>query len=195
MSSYLDYEEQPLPLVRRAAPRLGTEAEDPDEAEKPFVLPPVSARPRGRALEAYDRMGPAMAGSLMGLLAGAAGLGVVHAMELVRIERTVATAAAQWDVTRTVALVIAYATAAALGGLVGACFASVTRHLRRFVPLVFWALVFFGSLTLLALAGVRTYGSGAVASVSTMAPALLLASLAYALLASFQLPLRRRAPR
>lgn len=192
MSGYLDHEEQPLLLVRRAAPRRRTEAEDPDLAEKHQDLPPVSARPRGRALEAYDRMGPAMAGSLMGLLAGAAGFGVVHGMELARIERGVAAAAGQWDVTRVVALVIAYATAAAIGGLVGACFASVTRHLRRFFPLVLWALVFFASLTLLVLAAARTYGSGTVAA---MTPAILVASLAYALVASFQLPLRRRAPR
>jgi hypothetical protein len=52
-----------------------------------------------------------------------------------------------------------------------------------------WALVFFVSLTMLLLAASSAYGHGAGV---TMAPAILLASAAYAIVVSFQLPLRRR---
>jgi hypothetical protein len=72
---------------------------------------------------------------------------------------------------------------------VGGCFASVTRYLRRWFPLVVWALVFFVSLTMLVLAVSAAYGHGLGVS---MAPAILLASAAYAVIVSFQLPLRRR---
>jgi hypothetical protein len=86
-------------------------------------------------------------------------------------------------------MAIAYGTAAAAGALVGATIASVTRHLKRFIPLVIWALVFFVSLTMLVLAAMRTYAGGAGA---TLTPAILAASAAFGFVAAFQLPLRRR---
>jgi hypothetical protein len=49
--------------------------------------------------------------------------------------------------------------------------------------------VFFVSLTMLLLAASSAYGHGFGVS---LAPAILLASVAYAFLVSFQLPLRRR---
>lgn len=196
MPPLYDDEEMPLPLTRRSSRTRRYEAERDhdfaaDAAPESLRAARAHELPRGRALEVYDRMRPAMAGGLMGFLAGGIGLGVVHAMERARLEHGFAQAAAQWAVAPEVAMAVGYGTAAAAGALVGACFATVTRHLRRFVPLVIWALVFFVSLTMLVLAVSRSYGNAAAA---TMAPAVLAASAAYALVAAFQLPLRRREP-
>ncbi len=126
----------------------------------------------------------------MGLLAGAAGLGVVHAMHLNRIGEGVARMAAAWGIPPDAAVPVAYLAAALGGAVVGALFASLTRHLRRFVPLLIWAAVFFVSLTMLVLAVSSTYGHGLGVA---MAPAILAASGVFAFVVSFQLPLRRRA--
>ncbi len=71
-----------------------------------------------------------------------------------------------------------------------AAFASVTRHLRRFVPLVIWALVFFTSLAMLLLAYASTHGRDGM--VAALSPSLLIATAVYAFVASFQLPIRKR---
>ena len=125
----------------------------------------------------------------MGALAGAAGLGVVHAMHAGRIEDGVLRIAASAGVAADAAIPLTYLAAAIGGAIIGAGFASVTRHLRRFVPLLVWAVVFFVSLTMLALALSSAYGRGLGVA---MAPAILLASAAFAVVASFQLPLRLR---
>ncbi len=75
------------------------------------------------------------------------------------------------------------------GAFIGMGFASVTRHLRRFVPLLVWALVFFTSLTMLVLAGSSAYGRAVGPSVSGP---ILLASGAFGFVLSFSLPIRRR---
>lgn len=142
-----------------------------------------------REPRSQDRLRPGTAGALAGLLAGAAGLGVVHAMHLPRISQGISRLALAWELPVDAAVPVAYLAAALAGAVVGAGFASVTRHLRRFVPLVVWALVFFVSLTMLVLAISSTYGRGLGVS---MAPAILLASAAYAFVVSFQLPLRKR---
>ena len=186
MSNLYDHEEIPIPLTRkRSSPPARTEAETylAEEAEAPLPL-------RGRAAEVYDHMTPMVAGGIMGFLAGAAGLGVVHLMERARLDAAFAHQAAAHAMAPELVLAIGYLTAAACGALIGACFATVTRHLRRFVPLVIWALVFFVSLTMLVLAISRSYGN---ATAGVMAPAVLAAAAAYGLLAAFQLPLRKRA--
>jgi hypothetical protein len=137
-----------------------------------------------------DRMHPGPSGGIMGLFAGALALFTVHWMAPAALVGPMREAAAQWGVTPEISFGVAYATAAAIGALVGACFASVTRYLRRWFPLVLWALVFFVSLTLLLLALSRTYGRGIGVE---FAPAILASSAAYAFLVSFALPLRRRA--
>lgn len=192
MSDLYDHEEIPIPLTRRQSsppPRSSrTEAETDAVADSTEAPPPL----RGRALEVYDRMSPKVAGGIMGFLAGAAGLGVVHLMERVRMDQAFSHAATSHAMAREAVLAIGYVTAAACGALVGACFATVTRHLRRFIPLVIWALVFFVSLTMLVLAISRSYGN---AVATNMAPAVLAASAAYAFVAAFQLPLRKRDPK
>ena len=128
---------------------------------------------------------------LMGVLAGAAGLGVVHARHLEAISHGIARLAARYGLPPDAASPVAYLAAALGGAVIGAGFASVTKHLRRsFAALLLWALVFFVSLTMLGLALSSAYGHGLGVS---MAPAILLASVAYAFVVSFQLPLRRRA--
>jgi hypothetical protein len=177
-------EEMPLPLLQsRALParrRVRIEAEDDIPVRRDY-----------RARKPADRMRPGAAGALTGLVAGAAGLGVVHAMHLPRISAGIARLGDRLALPADAAVPLAYLAAALGGALVGAAFASVTRHLRRsFTALVVWALVFFVSLTMLVLAISSAYGHGLGVS---MAPAILLASAAYGFIVSFQLPLRRRA--
>lgn len=136
-----------------------------------------------------ERLRPGTAGAFMGALAGAAGLGVVHAMHVDRIGAGMLRIAAQLGVPADAAVPLSYLAAAAAGAIVGAGFASVTQHLQRFVPLLVWALVFFASLTMLGLALSSAYAHGFGVS---LAPAILMASGAFAVVASFQLPLRLR---
>ena len=173
-------DELPLPLLRRSAPRRASEAED--DAPPP--------RRGYRESDAGDRFRPASAGALMGTLAGMAGLGAVHALHAARIGSGIEHLAAASDIPQDAALPLAYLAAAAMGAVVGALFASLTRHLRRYIPLLLWAEVFFVSLSMLALAISTTYGRGLGVS---MAPAILGATAVFAVLASLQLPLRRRA--
>ncbi len=137
-----------------------------------------------------DRLQPATAGALSGALAGAGSLGVLHALQTAAISDGISSLATTWAVPSDAATPLAYLAAATGGAVLGAVFASVTRHLRRsFTALIVWALVFFVSLTMLLLAASSAYGHGFGV---TLAPAILLASAAYAVLVSFQLPLRRR---
>lgn len=179
MNSAYEDEDLALPLLRRSVPKRQTETEED--------MPPRRGYPESVT---GDRLRPATAGALMGLLAGAAGLGVVHAMHVTRIGDGIAQIATAWGIPQDAALPLAYLGAAIGGALIGAFFASLTKHLRRFVPLLIWAEVFFVSLTMLALAVSSTYGHGLGVS---MAPAILAASAVFAFLAAFQLPLRRRA--
>jgi hypothetical protein len=136
-----------------------------------------------------DRMRPAPAGLLAGLLAGPAGLAVVHGLHATTLVTGTERLARLWAVAPEAALPLAYLAAAVAGGLLGAGFATVTRHLRRSVPLLLWALVFFTSLTMLVLAISATYGRGLGVP---MAPAILFASAVFGMVASLQLPFRRR---
>jgi len=183
MTRAYEDEEMPLPLLQSRA--LPTRRKARIEAEDDMPL-----RHDYRAERLADRMRPGTAGALMGFVAGAAGLGVVHAMHLVRIGAGISRIAAAWGLPADAAVPLAYLAAGLGGALIGAAFASVTKHLRRsFVALVVWALVFFVSLTTLVLAISAAYGHGLGVP---MAPAILLASAAYAVVVSFQLPLRRR---
>jgi hypothetical protein len=183
MTRAYEDEEMPLPLLQSRA--LPARRKDRIEAEDDMPL-----RQDYRTRRIQDRMRPGAAGALTGALAGAAGLGVVHAMHLPRISAGISRLAESVGLPPDAAVPVAYLAAALGGALIGAAFASVTKHLRRsFVALVVWALVFFVSLTTLALAISAAYGHGLGVS---MAPAILLASAAYAVVVSFQLPLRRR---
>ena len=175
MSSLYEEEEISIPLVRHAGPRTTYESEGSHDTGD-FVTP----RP--------DRMRPGSAGAITGLLAGAASFGLVHAMHQAAVATPIIAAATARGVDPIISFVIAYATAAALGGIVGALFAIVTRYLRRWFPLLLWSLVFFGSLTMLLLAVARTYAPTVGVA---LAPSILGASAVFAFLFSFSLPIRR----
>ncbi|AKU96131.1 hypothetical protein AKJ09_02795 [Labilithrix luteola] len=186
MSNFYEDEEIPLLLVRRA--KRGPE----DAHLERDKVTRAQDRETTWTQDSYamrDRMRPFTAGGIMGFLAGASGLGVVHAMVPALVLREVAKAAQTWGVTTSIGLAVAYVTVGSCGALLGACFAAVTRYLRRFVPLLLWALVFFVSVAMLVLSLVRTYAHGAGAS---LAPSILTAAAAYAIIVSFELPLRMR---
>jgi hypothetical protein len=167
-----------LPLLRRSVRKAAIEAEE-DTGVRRRVHTPILP----------DRLQPGTAGAFMGALAGAAGLGVVHAMHLDRIGAGMLRLGAQAGVPADAAVPLSYLAAAIGGAFVGAGFASVTQHLRRYVPLLIWAEVFFVSLTMLVLALSSAYARGFGV---TLAPAILAASGVFAFIASFQLPLRVR---
>lgn len=183
MNHVLDDEDLALPLVRRTErPRLSVSRSRAIEAEDDVL-------PVRHDLRLTDRFAPSSAGALAGFVAGAAALGVVHAMHPTRIPDGALRLASTYGIPADAALPLAYLAAALFGAMVGAIFASVTQHLRRLVPLLVWAEIFFVSLTTLALATSITYAHGWGAS---MAPAILAASAVFAFLASFQLKLRVR---
>ncbi len=185
-----DHESLPIPLVRRVsrpAPAPAYRQAEVQEIETERDIDP-DLRRRASA-ELQDRMSPGTAGALAGLVAGAVGLGVVHGLEPLALSQVFAKVSAQWGIGHEAAIGAAYGAAALGGAVVGAGFGAVTRHLRRFLPLVLWAVVFFTSLTMLILAISRTYGSGRGVA---LAPALLAATAAFAVVAAFQLPLRKR---
>lgn len=182
-----DDDDMPLPLVRRSsgapkARRRVAEIEAEDD---------TSLRMDYRTGRTGDRMAPATAGALMGFLAGAAGLGVVHAMHLPTIAQGIARISEKYGIPTDASIPLSYLAVGIGGALIGALVGSVTQNLRRrYVALLAWALIFFVSLTTLVLAVSAAYGRGIGV---WMAPAIVLASVAYAFVWSLQLPLRRRA--
>lgn len=179
MTRAYEEEEIALPLLRRSAPSARIEAEED-----------ISEADKQAASRVADRVRPGTAGALTGLLAGAAGLGVVHALHQSTMGQGIARLGASLDLPPDASVPLAYLAAALGGAVVGAGFATVTRHLRRsFIAVFVWALVFFVSVTMLVLAISSAYGRGIGVS---MAPAILLASAAYSFIVSFQLPLRLR---
>ena len=165
------YEDEEIPLALTRRTRRREEPVTHDEADEQRFAP-------------SDRMGAGTSGGIAGLFAVPAALAVVHWLSPTVLNTSIVRAAGLWGVEPLVSLVIAYATAAAIGALVGACFAAVTKYLRRWFPLAIWSLVFFLSLTLLVLA---------LAKKPYLAPAILAASAAYAFVVSFALPIRKRA--
>jgi hypothetical protein len=182
MTHAYEDEELPLPLLRRVsrpAPQV-----DEDEAEDDILM-----RRDYRALRG-DRLQPGAAGALMGMLAGAGALGVVNALHPTIIGNGIARLGTAWAIPPDATTPLAYVAAGLGGAVVGAIFASITRHLRRsFLALFVWAVVFFEALTMLLLAASSAYGRGFGVS---LAPSILMASAAYAFIVSFELPLRRR---
>jgi hypothetical protein len=166
-----------------------------DEIAIPLVsargnsAPPVDLDETRHSHPPEDRMSPSAAGGAMGVFAGAAAFAIVHFMEPLAVAAPILEAAREREVDASTSFAIAYATAAAVGAFVGAAFASVTQYLRRFVPLLVWSVIFFVSLALLLLAAFRQYGGGVGVE---LAPAILAATIAYAFIVSFALPLRVR---
>ena len=122
-------------------------------------------------------------------MGGLAALGAVHALAPAALTRPVLAVAEARGVDLAVSFGVAYATAAAIGALVGGTFAVVTRYLRKWGPLLLWAVVFFVSLAMLLLALSSSYGRGAGPALSGP---ILAASAVFAVVVSFSLPIRRR---
>ncbi len=160
----------------------------PSSAFRPEPTDANSVHP-GHFAMVEDRMSPSVAGGIAGFAAGVGALATVHGLGAARFVGPVLAAATARGVDFNVSLAVAYVTAAAVGALVGSGFAFVTRYLRKLMPLILWATVFFVSLSLLLLAGGSVYGRPA----GMLAGPIVLASAVYGLIVSFSLPLRRRA--
>lgn len=187
-------EEAPLPLVRRTfdekawhrsyrPARLDADLDAAlDEEEE-------ETHARRVRLGLYDRFTPASAGGITGFFGGAAALGIVHLLERPWIDAELVRAATQWHVPVEASFAVAYGTLAACGAILGGAFASVTKNLRKFVPLLLWSLVFFSSVAVVVLSTASAYGFGWTPRV---APAVFAATATFAVLAAMSLPLRRR---
>lgn len=172
-----------------------------DDDDPPLLL--VRARPGGgspepfdevdtrtgrvRLMERHDRLRPATSGAFAGAVAGGAAAAIVQLIDLEAIARIVRYAETRWQLEGPIASAAPYVAAAVVGAVIGAGFGKVTRHLRRFVPLLAWGLVFFPCLAMLIEAAARAY----VPDASISAQATLAASLAFGIILPLQLPLRR----
>ncbi|MBX3260137.1 MAG: hypothetical protein KF782_10645 [Labilithrix sp.] len=179
----------PIRLVRRRHRRVEQEDIDRAIAERTEAREDQEPEPLGVFVIPDDRMSPAVSGGIAGFAGGLAALGSVHALAPAALARPVLAVAEARGVDLAVSFGVAYVTAAAVGALVGGTFAVVTRYLRRWGPLLLWALVFFVSLATLLLALSSAYGRGAGPALSGP---ILAASAAFAVVVSFSLPIRRR---
>ncbi len=179
MGRVYDSEEIPLELARRARKRRGLD-EDTDAAEQRRMdeLPPVR-----------DRFRAGTSGAIMGFFAGAAALGIFHLMVRATFIALIAKTATHRAVPFEAALAIAYVSFASAGALIGACFASVTKYLRRWLPLTIWSLVFFGSVAMMAIAASRTWAHGPP---DPMMRAIFAATGIFAFLIPFSLTIRKK---
>jgi len=178
MRTYSENENISLPLAARVgAYRVGA-AEDVDafHQDGDFAIP-------------QDRTSPGLSGLVVGVVAGAAALGLVHLLVPAALAPILGRAAEARGLAPAVGLGIGYATACAAGGLLGAAFAVVTRYLRKWFPLLIWGVVFFTSLSMLVLASASAYGRSVAPA---LAGPILAASALFGAILSFSLPIRRR---
>jgi hypothetical protein len=97
------------------------------------------------SFESRDRLRPAGAGAIAGAIGGATMLWTADT--LMRMHHSLPFALGR-EVTRSAldrpwTLAVGFAAAMIAGALTGAAFGVVTRHLRRFAPLLIWAVLFF----------------------------------------------------
>jgi hypothetical protein len=139
-------------------------------------------------------MSPSAAGALVGFVAGPIALSVARLVAERAVGTTIVRAAHVHDVSVGISVTIAYGTAAALGALVGAAFAVVTRYLQRWLPLALWAMVFFVCAAIVVLtapmAQHRFLHGGSVPA--PLSASVLSGAMVFGLLLSFSLPIRRR---
>jgi hypothetical protein len=141
-----------------------------------------------------DRLSPSVAGGMVGFVAGPVALSVARLVSGAVIAAPIARAADARGVSAAVSLGIAYVTAAALGALAGGLFGVVTRHLRKWFPLLLWGGTFFVCLGIISLT--TSIAAGRYLHGGDVAPELsipvLLGALVFGLLVSFSLPIRSR---
>lgn len=179
--AFPDDEEIALPLVRRSTrPRRPTSDMPDDE---------VDALEERLAHRSPDRLGPGLAGAVTGALGGLAAYATIAALAPALAARASSSLVRLVPELEEAAPIVAFALAAVAGALVGALFASITRHLRRWVPMLTWSLVVFPTIVVALLALQRTY----LPRAHFLAPVpLLLASVAFAVVWSLEVRLRVR---
>lgn len=175
-----DDEEIALPLVRRSSrPSRPANAHE-DE---------VDALEERLARRSPDRLGPGIAGALTGALGGLAAYATIVGLSPALAARAAGGIARLVPALAEAAPFVAFATAAAIGALVGALFGAITRHLRRWVPMLTWSLVVFPTIVVALLALQRTY----LPRAHFLAPVpLVVASVAFAVVWSLEVRLRVR---
>jgi hypothetical protein len=169
----------PLLLVRRA-----------EWARDDAGLPPPDARASARERERHDRLAPWTAGAIMGGFAAVCSVAVAHAVDPSVAPRILALAHRLTGLAGEAAIASAVGATFVVGATLGALFATMTRNLRRLLPLLIWALVFLPSLGLACQASVAQFtrfGTG------TSPLALVAACATFAFTVALSLPLRRRA--
>jgi len=142
-----------------------------------------------------DRMRPSTAAALTGVLGAFAAVSTLNFLVPSGSAGSVGWLGRSLLLGPAMAYGVAYVGAGALGAVVGPSFATLTRRLNSWLPLALWAFVVFASIVTAALAMVQAYGSSVgLGHVSGALFGAVMASVAaYALVATFKLPLRRRA--
>jgi len=160
----------------------------------------VTPEQRTRLEERADRLHPAMAGAFAGGAAGIAMIAIADRMlharpdgyDLVQFAGRLVTDGRLEGVEAQGA---GFGVAFGAGLVVGVVFALVTRHLRKFAPLLIWSLVVFPAVWTVLQAFVLPKTAPWLAAALPFVP-MVVGSLAFAFVVALQLPLRkRRAPR
>lgn len=175
---------------------------DGDPAEDIAMDVSQDTRLRTAVAEHRDRMHPITAGALTG------GLGAVAAVAT--LEQSLETYGRGSDLAANAGRMLATVVGANLdnldarmagigaavvvGGLIGAVFSLLTRHLRRFHALVVWSLLAFPAAGLVGYVFLLPRLSAAVIEALPFVP-FMAATFAFAFVVSLQLPLRRRSLR
>ena len=194
-SGPLTHETSPTPVPQppfsgpwlESLPALPAEEEDDDA--------PLSPAAAVRIAERSDRLGPATAGLLAGMLAGPAALFTLDTTVLEWTRREPPSLAAHallaGQVDAALVQPLTYGAAAVAGALVGLAFALLTRHLRKFGALLVWSLVVSPAVLTCLYAFVARPYAPALLERAPYVPALV-ASCAFGAVLSLQLPVRRR---
>jgi hypothetical protein len=167
-----------------------------DQGER-FSDLPKTTRWKTRQAEKLDRMGPGLAGGLVGLLAGPLAVAVfAFVLRRMGLQELRGLLALGQLLERKAALGLhPLAHVAVLASLAGATFGAVyalmTRHLRRYAPLLVWSLLAFPVFVTAMLAFVIPVVAPRALAAMPFVP-LLVAAEAFALAVSLQLPLRKR---
>ena len=195
--SALELERKSAPAAVRPARRAPAQdrgwadvAREDDDVLSPELVTDLAER--------YDRLRPATAGLLAGGAAGvlmlAAADRVLHArggaLDLVQFVGRLVSKGALVGLHAQLA---GFGAALVAGAVIGVLFAKVTRHLRRFAPLLLWSLVFFPAAWTLLQAFVLPVAAPWLAPMLPFVP-MLAGTAVYAAVVSLQLLLRKGRP-
>jgi len=160
-------------------------------------MPPAPASTRD--LERHDRLGPTTAGALTGGIGGAAVLAIAARLVEHRGGPDLLARAGAYvahllhaSLAGVQLAFAAFVGAAVVGAVGGALFATTTRRLRRFGPLLVWSFVFFPSAWIAVHAFVLPRVAPGLRGELPLS-VMLLAMLVYVVVVPLALPVRRRA--